>query len=121
MPIVLTIAAQQFVEVTMAVINRMAELHDEITAWRRKYHANPELMYEVHETAGDVAEKLKVFGCDEIVTGIGRTGVVGVIKGNGNGDRVIGLRADMDALPIDGNHRTSTCFQKQRQDACLRP
>jgi len=84
----------------MAVINRMAELHDEITAWRRKYHSNPELMYDVHETAGDVAEKLKSFGCDEVVTGIGRTGVVAVIKGNKPGIGVVGLRADMDALPI---------------------
>ncbi|MGB7286122.1 MAG: M20 aminoacylase family protein [Salaquimonas sp.] len=84
----------------MAVINRMAELHDEITAWRQKYHSNPELMYDVHETAGDVADKLKAFGCDEVVTGIGRTGVVGVIKGNKPGKGVVGLRADMDALPI---------------------
>ncbi len=84
----------------MAVINRMAELHEEITAWRRKYHQNPELMYDVHETAGDVAEKLKAFGCDEVVSGIGKTGVVGVIRGNHQGGGVIGLRADMDALPI---------------------
>ncbi|WP_075997626.1 M20 aminoacylase family protein [Salaquimonas pukyongi] len=84
----------------MAIINRMAELHDEITAWRRSYHANPELMYDVHDTAGDVAEKLKAFGCDEVVTGIGRTGVVGVIRGSQAGGRVVGLRADMDALPI---------------------
>ena len=84
----------------MAIINRMAELHDEITAWRRAYHANPELMYDVYDTAGDVAEKLKAFGCDEVVTGIGKTGVVGVIRGNKPGNRAIGLRADMDALPI---------------------
>lgn len=84
----------------MAVINRMAELHDEIAAWRQHYHANPELMYDVHETAADVATKLGAFGCDEVVTGIGRTGVVGVIRGNKPGDGVIGLRADMDALPI---------------------
>jgi hippurate hydrolase len=79
----------------------MAELHDEITAWRRQYHANPELMYEVHETAGHVAEQLNAFGCDEVVTGIGRTGVVGVIRGSQPGNRVVGLRADMDALPIE--------------------
>jgi len=84
----------------MAVINRMAELHDEITAWRRDFHAHPELMYDVERTAGSVAEKLKQFGCDEVATGIGRTGVVGVIKGNKPGKQVIGLRADMDALPI---------------------
>jgi amidohydrolase len=56
----------------------------------------------VHRTAGVVAEKLKSFGCDEVVTGIGRTGVVGVIRGKrGSGQRTIGLRADMDALPIE--------------------
>jgi len=88
------------VEANMPVINRMAELHDEITAWRHHYHANPELLYDVHETAADVARKLHAFGCDEVVTGIGRTGVVGVIRGSRQGERVIGLRADMDALPI---------------------
>ena len=85
----------------MAVINRMAELHDEIAAWRRHYHANPEIMYDVHETAADVEAKLKAFGCDEVVSGIGRTGVVGVIRGRQQGGRVLGLRADMDALPIE--------------------
>ncbi len=85
----------------MAVINRMAELHDEITVWRRNYHSNPELMYDVFETAEDVADKLRAFGCDEVVTGIGRTGVVGVIRGSKSGNGVIGLRADMDALPIE--------------------
>jgi hippurate hydrolase len=86
----------------MPIVNRIADLHGEITAWRRDLHAHPELMYDVHRTAATVAEKLRSFGCDEVVTGIGRTGVVGVIRGvqgDGNG-RVIGLRADMDALPI---------------------
>jgi amidohydrolase len=87
----------------MPIINRIADLHGDITAWRRDIHAHPELLYDVHRTAGTVADKLKSFGCDEVVTGIGRTGVVGVIrgaKGAGSG-RVIGLRADMDALPIE--------------------
>lgn len=85
----------------MPAINRFADLHDEITAWRRDIHANPELLFDVHRTAGMVEEKLKAFGADEVVTGIGRTGVVGVIRGRGNGSgRAIGLRADMDALPI---------------------
>jgi amidohydrolase len=87
----------------MPIVNRIADLHGEITAWRRDIHAHPELLYDVHRTAGTVADKLKSFGCDEVVTGIGRTGVVGVIrgaKGAGSG-RVIGLRADMDALPIE--------------------
>jgi hippurate hydrolase len=79
----------------------MAELHDEITAWRREIHANPELMYDVEQTAASVAEKLKAFGCDEVVEGIGRTGVVGIIRGKAGSDHAIGLRADMDALPIE--------------------
>ncbi|MBM6594757.1 M20 aminoacylase family protein [Microvirga pudoricolor] len=86
----------------MPIINRVADLTDEITAWRRDFHENPELLYDVHRTAGIVAEKLKEFGCDEVVTGLGQTGVVGVIKGRSNASgRVIGLRADMDALPIE--------------------
>jgi amidohydrolase len=87
----------------MSVPPHIADLHAEITAWRRDLHAHPELLFDVHRTAGIVAEKLKAFGCDEVVTGIGRTGVVGVIRGRkqgASGDRVIGLRADMDALPI---------------------
>jgi amidohydrolase len=88
----------------MPIVNRIADLHGEITAWRHDLHAHPELLYEVHRTAATVAEKLKAFGCDDVVTGIGRTGVVGLIRGNkGSGDdhKVIGLRADMDALPIE--------------------
>jgi len=89
----------------MPIVNRIADLHGEITAWRRDIHAHPELNYDVHRTAGVVAEKLKAFGCDEVVTEIGRTGVVGVIHGAKGADkaggRVIGLRADMDALPIE--------------------
>ena len=85
----------------MPIVNRVADLHSEITAWRRDIHAHPELLYDVHRTAASVAEKLKAFGCDEVVTGIGRTGVVGVIRGARDGARkVIGLRADMDALPL---------------------
>jgi hippurate hydrolase len=90
---------------SMPIVNRIADLHGDIAAWRRDIHAHPELLYDVHRTAGTVADKLKSFGCDEVVAGIGRTGVVGVIRGTkGTGDagggRVIGLRADMDALPI---------------------
>ncbi|HBD91487.1 MAG TPA: amidohydrolase [Gemmobacter sp.] len=81
--------------------NRFAELLPEITEWRRDFHENPELLFEVHRTAGKVAALLRSFGCDEVVEGIGRTGVVGVIKGQTDSSgRVIGLRADMDALPI---------------------
>jgi amidohydrolase len=87
----------------MPVLNRIADFHADITAWRHDLHAHPELGYDVHRTAASVAEKLKAFGVDEVIPGIGRTGVVGVIKGRlpGKGGRqVIGLRADMDALPI---------------------
>ena len=86
----------------MPIVNRVADFHGDITAWRHDIHAHPELLYDVNRTAGIVADKLRSFGCDEVVTGIGRTGVVGVIHGNraGVGGRVIGLRADMDALPI---------------------
>jgi amidohydrolase len=88
----------------MPILNRVAELHAEIAAWRRDLHAHPELLYDVHRTASSVADKLRTFGCDEVVTGIGRTGVVGVIHGRradaADQRRTIGLRADMDALPI---------------------
>ena len=88
----------------MPIVNRIADMHADITAWRRDLHAHPELMYDVHRTAAAVADKLKAFGCDEVVTGLGRTGVVGVIRGArpaAASDKVIGLRADMDALPIE--------------------
>src|SRR6201985_2656152 len=88
----------------MPIINRVADLQPEIQAWRRDIHAHPELLYDVHRTAAFVADRLREFGCDEVATGLGKTGVVGVIKGRkqGGGDvRVIGLRADMDALPIE--------------------
>jgi amidohydrolase len=85
----------------MPVINRVAEFHDEIAAWRRDFHAHPEVLFEVERTAGIVADKLRAFGCDEVLTGIGRTGVVGIINGQSNrSGRTIGLRADMDALPM---------------------
>jgi hippurate hydrolase len=85
----------------MPIVNRVADLHAEITDWRRQIHAHPELLYDVHRTAALVADKLKSFGCDDVVAGIGRTGVVGVIRGRKAGAKVIGLRADMDALPIE--------------------
>jgi hippurate hydrolase len=86
----------------MPIVNRVADLHAEIATWRHDLHAHPELLYEVHRTAASVAEKLTAFGCDEVVSGLGRTGVVGVIRGNRPGGvrKVIGLRADMDALPL---------------------
>lgn len=83
----------------MPIINRIADFADEMKAWRQHLHANPELLFDTHETAAFVVERLKEFGVDRIETGIGRTGVVGIIEGQGAGP-VIGLRADMDALPI---------------------
>src|SRR5947199_8615994 len=90
----------------MPIVNRVADLQPDIQAWRRDIHANPEILYDVHRTAAFVADRLREFGCDEVATGLGRTGVVGVIKGGkpaagGSDVKVIGLRADMDALPIE--------------------
>ena len=85
----------------MPVLNRIAEFHEEIAGWRRDFHAHPEVLYDVVRTSGIVEQKLREFGCDEVGTGIGRTGVVGIINGrNGGVGRTIGLRADMDALPV---------------------
>ena len=85
----------------MPIVNRVADLHSDITAWRHDLHAHPEILYDVHRTAATVAEKLKAFGCDEVVPGLGKTGVVGVIRGRkSNSGKTIALRADMDALPI---------------------
>src|SRR4051794_27941734 len=86
----------------MPIVNRVADMQPEIAQWRRDIHAHPELLFDVHRTAASVADRLKMFGCDEVVSGLGRTGVVGVIRGRrGEGSKVIGLRADMDALPIE--------------------
>jgi hippurate hydrolase len=89
----------------MPIVNRVADLQPDIQAWRRDIHEHPELLYDVHRTAALVADRLREFGCDEVATGLGKTGVVGVIKGRKQGGRgeikVIGLRADMDALPIE--------------------
>ena len=85
----------------MPIVNRVADLHNEIKDWRRDFHIHPELRFDVHRTAGSVAEKLKSFGCDDVVSGIGRTGVVGVIRGRKTGGKVVGMRADMDALPLE--------------------
>jgi amidohydrolase len=85
----------------MPIINSVAAMQDEVAAWRRDMHENPEILYEVHRTAGLVADKLRAFGCDEVVPGIGRTGVVGVIRGRkATSGKVVGMRADMDALPM---------------------
>ncbi|MFY0617928.1 M20 aminoacylase family protein [Shimia sp.] len=84
----------------MPIVNRIADYEDEMKTWRRHLHAHPELEFDCFETAAFVAARLKEFGVDEIHEGIAKTGVVAIINGNGNGP-TIGLRADMDALPME--------------------
>jgi amidohydrolase len=84
----------------MPIIHRIAAFHADMTAWRHDLHAHPELALQETRTSAAVQQKLREFGVDEVITGLARTGVVGVIRGRGNSDRAIGLRADMDALPI---------------------
>jgi hippurate hydrolase len=84
----------------MPILNRAAEMQDEIAGWRQHIHRTPELGFDLYQTAEFVAARLKEFGCDEVVTGIARTGIVGIIKGRLGPGPTVGLRADMDALPI---------------------
>ena len=84
----------------MPLLNNALEIQQEATQWRRHLHQIPELQYDVFETAKFISEKLKSLGCDDVVTGIGRTGVVAIIHGKNGAGPTIGLRADMDALPI---------------------
>ena len=83
----------------MPVLNRIADYAEEMKGWRRHLHANPELMFECHNTAAFIIARLREMGVDEIHPGIAKTGIVGIINGQGAGP-TIGLRADMDALPI---------------------
>jgi amidohydrolase len=86
----------------MPIPSAVQDLVPDAQTWRRDIHQNPELLYDVERTAKYVADRLTAFGCDEVKTSIGRTGVVGVIRGaKGGSTRAIGLRADMDALPIE--------------------
>jgi hippurate hydrolase len=86
----------------MPIPSAIEDLVADAQTWRREIHENPELLYDVHLTAKYVADRLNAFGCDEVKTSVGRTGVVGVIHGaKGSRGRAIGLRADMDALPIE--------------------
>ncbi|MEM1235658.1 MAG: M20 aminoacylase family protein [Pseudomonadota bacterium] len=84
----------------MPIVNRIADFAEDMKTWRRYLHQHPELGFECHETAAFVVERLKEFGVDEIHEGIATSGVVAIINGKGEGP-VIGLRADMDALPIE--------------------
>jgi len=83
----------------MPIINRIAEFHEDMKTWRQHIHAHPELQFDCHETAAFVVARLREFGVDEIHEGIAESGVVAIINGQGEGP-TIGLRADMDALPI---------------------
>lgn len=74
---------------------------DEAKTWRREIHQHPELLFDLPHTSAMVAEKLKAFGCDEVVTGIAKSGVVAVIAGNRGSGKTIALRCDMDALPME--------------------
>ena len=84
----------------MPIINRIADFHGEMAEWRQDLHAHPELGLQERRTSGVVRAKLREFGVDEVITGLANTGVVGVIRGRGRSQRAVGLRADMDALPI---------------------
>lgn len=84
----------------MPIINRIAEFHAEMTEWRRDLHAHPELSMQEYRTSAMVQDRLRAFGVDEVITGMAETGVVGVIRGRSGSDRAVGLRADMDALPM---------------------
>ena len=93
----------------MPIINQIADYYEEMKEWRRHLHANPELGFECYNTSGFVIQKLKEFGIDKIYTGIAKTGLVAIINGKKKG-KTIGLRADMDALPlkeeIDHNYKS---------------
>lgn len=84
----------------MPILNRAAEIQPDVVAWRRHLHQYPETLYDLPLTIRFVEEKLKSFGCDRIETGIGRSGIVAIINGKNGDGPSIGLRADMDALPI---------------------
>ena len=104
----------------MAIINRIGDFQGEMTTWRRDLHAHPELGFEEVRTSAFVADKLRSFGLDEVHTGLAKTGVVGVLRA-GSGRDSIGLRADMDALPIHEAADRPYASTVPRQDARLRP
>ena len=84
----------------MPVLNRIAAYAEEMKGWRRHLHQHPELAFDCHNTAAFIIDRLKEIGVDEIHPGIAKTGIVAIINGQGAGP-TIGLRADMDALPIE--------------------
>ena len=105
----------------MPIKNRFAEMLPEITGWRHHLHENPELLYEVRETAAFVADRLREFGVDAVVEGVGQTGVVGIIRGRGGvGARHRPARRYGRAADPRGDGAT-LCLKGGGQDACLRP
>ena len=102
----------------MAIINRVAEFHEEMTAWRRSLHMHPEICYEEVWTSDFIADRLADFGI-KTNRGLAGTGVVGILKGKADSGRAIGLRADMDALPMpeanEFEHKSTT---EGRMHAC---
>ena len=103
----------------MPIINSIAALHPEMTAWRHDLHAHPELSMQESRTSAMVREKLVDFGVDEIITGMATHGVVGVIRA-GSSARAIGLRADMDALPIQEETGIAARQPQPGRHACVR-
>lgn len=102
----------------MPVVNHIARDAPEMTGWRHHLHRHPELRFDCHETAAFVASRLREFGVDEIHEGIATTGIVALIRGRDNGS-VIGLRADMDALPIQEHSGAEWCSSiPGRMHAC---
>lgn len=94
----------------MADQKKIDDMHEEMTAWRRDLHAHPETAFEERRTSDFVAQKLEEFGI-EVVRGLAKTGVVGILKGKGGGTKAIGLRADMDALDI--HEQTNLPYQSK--------
>jgi hippurate hydrolase len=93
----------------MPIINRIAEFHRDMTEWRHDLHAHPEMAFEERRTSAFVAAKLREFGLDAVDEGLAGTGVVGTLRGRRPGSRAIGLRADMDALPIEEKNDFAHC------------
>src|SRR5690348_8918367 len=101
----------------MPAIPRIAQYADELTRWRHDIHAHPELGFEEERTSAFVAEQLARLGC-EVHRGVGRTGVVGVLR-QSNGPNSVGLRADMHALPVRETNRFDYRSQNEgRMHAC---
>ena len=103
----------------MSDFARIEAMTGDVTAWRHEIHRHPGTAFDVGATAAFVAERLRSFGLDEVVEGVGRTGVVGVLKGKLSGSRAIGLRADMDALPIsEQTNRAYASCEPDKMHAC---